>query len=155
MSEPTNTSQSSDPPTDPGVTRLSTGSGSSSSGGEVPPAPPGFELRDEIGRGGMGIVVRAFDATLGRDVAVKILQPGYRVGSATARRFAEEARITSRLPHPGIPPVHQVGTLEDGRPYLVMKLIEGQTLDTLLRARKDPRTELAHFTTVFEQVCHA
>jgi eukaryotic-like serine/threonine-protein kinase len=154
MSNSTNTVPSPDPP-DLGATRSSTGAGPLVGDDEVLPLVPGFELRDEIGRGGMGIVYRAHDTALGRAVAVKLLQVRYRAGSTAARRFAEEARITSHLTHPGIPPVHRVGALDDGRPYLVMKLIEGQTLDHELRARPDPRTDLARFVTTFEQVCQA
>jgi serine/threonine protein kinase len=90
----------------------------------APPAsPPGYELGYEIGHGGMGVVYRARDLALDRDVAVKLLSERYSAGSQAAQRFLSEARITGQLQHPGIPAVHQVGTLADGRPFLVMKLI--------------------------------
>ena len=73
----------------------------------------------------MGVVYRARDLDLGREVAVKVLLPQYAPDSPTARRFVDEARITGRLQHPGIPPIHRVGTLADGRPFLAMKLITG------------------------------
>src|SRR4051812_33707964 len=92
-------------------------------------SPDGYLILDEIGRGGMGVVHRARDMTLGRDVAIKVLSDRYPAGSTVAARFVEEARITGQLQHPGIPAVHQVGTLPDGRPFLVMKLIQGRTLD--------------------------
>ncbi len=97
-------------------------------------APSGYDLLDEIGRGGMGVVYRARDSALDREVAVKILQDKYAPDSGTARRFVDEARITGQLQHPGIPAVYQVGTLADGRPFLAMKLIKGQTLDELLKS---------------------
>src|SRR6516225_10052595 len=126
----------------------------------VPPAAdlpqvPGYELSGEVGRGGMGIVYRACDLSLDRDVAVKLLQDGYPTDSPIARRFADEARITAQLQHPGIPPVHDLGTLPDGRPFLAMKLIKGSTLDHLLAARPDPAHDRGRFVAAFEQVCQA
>jgi tetratricopeptide (TPR) repeat protein len=67
----------------------------------------------------------------------------------------EEARITAQLQHPGIPPVHEVGALPDGRPFLAMKLIRGHTLADLLRARPDPSHDRGRFVSVFEGVCQA
>jgi serine/threonine protein kinase len=67
----------------------------------APPAnPPGYELRDEVGRGGMGVVYRARDAALDRDVAVKLLSERYLADSPAAQRFLSEARITGQLQHP-------------------------------------------------------
>src|SRR5262245_29320710 len=119
------------------------------------PRVPGYELSGEVGRGGMGIVYRARDTALDRDVAVKLLQDGYPADSPIARRFADEARITAQLQHPGIPPVHDLGTLDDGRPFLAMKLIKGSTLDHLLAARPDPAHGRGRFMAAFEQVCQA
>jgi serine/threonine protein kinase len=94
----------------------------------LPPGPAGYELLAEVGRGDMGAVYRTRDVGLLRGVAVKLLLDRYAADGPAARRFEEEARITGQLQHPGIPAVHQVGTLPDGRPLLVMKLIKGQTL---------------------------
>ncbi len=103
----------------------------------------------------MGVVFRARDLAMNRDVAVKILQSRFSPESAIGLRFIEEARITGQLQHPGIPPVHQVGTLPDGRPFLAMKLIKGSTLDELLKNRGDPGSERGRFLAVFEQVAQA
>src|SRR5947209_14102911 len=120
----------------------------------APSAPVGFDLLDEVGRGGMGVVYRARDLALDREVAVKLLRDEFAPGSAAAARFVDEARITGQLQHPGIPPVYQVGALPDGRPYLAMKLIKGQTLDELLKAgvRVDP---LGTFEAVAQAVGYA
>ena len=59
------------------------------------------------------------------------------------------------MQHPAIPPVHDLGTLPDGRPFLAMKLIKGHTLDRLLEARPDPSADRGRFVAVFEQVCQA
>src|SRR5438270_12443510 len=101
--------------------------------GVTPAGPPGYELLDEVGRGGMGVVYRACDVALGRDVAVKLLAERYSLDSPAAQRFVNEARITGQLQHPGIPAVHQVGHLPDGRPFLAMKLIKGRTLEAVLK----------------------
>src|SRR6516162_6824389 len=120
----------------------------------APPAsPPGYELREEIGRGGMGVVYRARDTALDRDVAVKLLAERYPADSPAARRFLGEARITGQLQHPGIPAVHQVGALADGRPFLAMKLIKGSTLKAILKQRPDPAAERGRLLAVFEGVC--
>ncbi|HTU91550.1 MAG TPA: serine/threonine-protein kinase [Gemmataceae bacterium] len=122
----------------------------------APPAsPPGYELIDEIGRGGMGIVYRARDTALDRDVAVKLLSDRYAADSLAAQRFLSEARITGQLQHPGIPAVHQVGALPDGRPFLAMKLIKGSTLETILKHRLDPSADRGRLLAIFEAVCQA
>jgi serine/threonine protein kinase len=76
----------------------------------------------------MGVVYRARDVALGRDVAVKLLADCYPLDSPAGQRFLSEARITGQLQHPGIPAVHQVASMPDGRPFLAMKLIKGCTL---------------------------
>src|SRR6516225_8618986 len=113
-------------------------------------SPPGYELREEIGRGGMGAVYRALDVALCRDVAVKLLSERFEPGSPLTQRFLSEARITGQLQHPGIPAVHQVGTLPDGRPFLAMKLIKGSTLHAILRQRPDALADRGRLLAVFE-----
>ncbi|MFO0848425.1 MAG: hypothetical protein U0871_07705 [Gemmataceae bacterium] len=65
-----------------------------------------FPLGAEIARGGMGVVYAAHDRDLDREVAVKVLRPELRGYPVLARRFVAEARITARLQHPGVPPIH-------------------------------------------------
>jgi tetratricopeptide (TPR) repeat protein len=122
----------------------------------VPPlSPQRYLLGEQIASGGMGTVYRATDTALGREVAVKVLQERFAHDSGTARRFADEARIAAQLQHPGIPPVHDLGTLPDGRPFLSMKLIKGSTLADRLQHRPDLETDRAAFVAVFEAVCQA
>jgi serine/threonine-protein kinase len=92
---------------------------------------------------------------LGREVAVKVLQEQYAPDSGTARRFADEARITGQLQHPNVPAMHDLGVLPDGRPFLAMKLIKGETLEDLLKRRADPAECRGRFVAAFEQVCQA
>jgi WD40 repeat protein/serine/threonine protein kinase len=124
----------------------------------TPLSPPGYELLDKIGHGGMGVVYRARDLALDRDVAVKLLSERCPADSPPAQRFLSEARITGQLQHPGIPAVHQVGTLADGRPFLAMKLIKGSTLEAILKHRSDPSAERGPAEgglAIFEAVCQA
>jgi len=114
-----------------------------------------YVLGAEIARGGMGAVYRATDAVFGREVAVKVLLNTYAPESGIARRFHDEARITGQLQHPGIPPAHDLGTLSDGRPFLAMKLIKGDTLHDLLTQRSDPAADRGRLLAVFEGVCQA
>ncbi|MFO0927124.1 MAG: serine/threonine-protein kinase [Gemmataceae bacterium] len=122
----------------------------------VPAAPadapdvPGYRIRAEIATGGMGRVYAGQDLTLDREVAIKTLLPG-----ADGERFVTEARIAARLAHPGIPPVHELGTLPDGAPFLAMKLIRGRTLAELLAERATPLHELPRFVQIFEQIAQA
>jgi tetratricopeptide (TPR) repeat protein len=112
-------------------------------------------MLDEVGRGGMGVVYRAREVALNRHVAVKFLQSRFSADGAAATRFLEEAQITGQLQHPGIPPVHKVGTLPDGRPFLVMKLIKGRTLEELLKERAEQAADRGRLLAIFEQVCQA
>ena len=111
---------------------------------------PGYDLQPEIAQGGMGVVYAARDLAFGREVAIKVMLPGM-----DAAAFVREARITGRLPHPGIPPVYALGELPDGRPFLAMKLIRGDTLDTVLKRRTDFVTDRGKLLAAFEQMCHA
>ncbi len=121
-----------------------------------PPVSAGrFQLGEELARGGMGVVYRARDDSLGRDVAVKVLHERYLVDSLVGQRFLDEARITAQLQHPCIPPVFEVGRLSDNRPYLAMKLIKGRTLEELLKERPEPASDRGHFLAVFQQACQA
>src|SRR5262249_32196369 len=122
--------------------------------GELPQVP-GYEVEAVLGQGGMGGGYRATDSTLGREGAVKVVLDRVASDSGLARRCAEEAGTRAQLQPRGIPPVHDLGTLADGRPFLAMKLIKGQTLDALLASRPEPSVERGRFVAVFEQLCQA
>jgi tRNA A-37 threonylcarbamoyl transferase component Bud32 len=112
-----------------------------------------YEIEEEIARGGMGVVLRVRDPDLNRTLAVKVLREDLRNRPEAVRRFREEAQITGQLQHPGIPPVHEVGTLPDGRPFFAMKLVKGRTLAALLKERPAPAHDRPRFLHIFEQVC--
>jgi tetratricopeptide (TPR) repeat protein len=112
-----------------------------------------YRLTRKLGEGGMGEVWAADQIQpVPRPVAIKFLLDSYNPHSATSRRFVAEARIMASLQHPGIPPVHHVDVMPDDRPYMVMKLIAGQTLETLLREQGPSPTR---WIGIFEAICQA
>ncbi|MFN0053017.1 MAG: protein kinase domain-containing protein [Planctomycetales bacterium] len=92
----------------------------------------GFELREEIGRGGHGVVFRAVQRSLGRPVALKVLKRGGLASQDETRRFTFEAMAAARLKHPGIVDIYEFGSTGldeiDGQPWFAMELLEGGTL---------------------------
>jgi len=112
-------------------------------GGPAPPSPPSapaevgqafgpYRLLGELGRGGMGVVYRALDTRMSRVVALKTLLA---TGSPdAAARFQREVETISKLKHPGIVTIHQVGAVGEV-PYFAMELLEGEPLSRLLRSR--------------------
>ena len=104
--------------------------------------PPGthlgnFKIVAQIGAGGMGEVYRARDERLGRDVAIKVLPPGFAEDGGRLRRFEQEAKALAALNNPNIVTVLEVGS-HQGMPYLVMELLEGGTLRSKIDGRPLP-----------------
>jgi eukaryotic-like serine/threonine-protein kinase len=113
-----------------------------------------YELREEIGRGGMGVVYRAHDRELQRDVALKVLRAGADAGDL-ARRLHREARVLASLEHPGMVPVHDVGVLADGLGFYVMKLVRGRRLDEWAGGSPAMSERLRAFERICETVAFA
>src|SRR5512133_936244 len=92
-----------------------------------------YELSTALGAGGMGEVYRARDLRLDREVAVKVLPSSFSTDRQRLQRFEQEARAAAALNHPNILAVYDVGT-QDGSPYIVSELLEGETLRDRLRS---------------------
>jgi len=114
------------------------------------PAESRYEILETIGEGGMGTVYLAHDRELERDVALKVLLAAA-PSSDDRERILREARILASLEHPGIVPVHDVGVLQDGRLFYVMKRVKGEHFDEFVHGEHS-RTELLR---AFLQVCDA
>ncbi len=117
---------------------------------------------EEIDRGGMSYVARGVDRTLKRDLALKVSPlPRKQMPRAQLARFLEEAQITAQLEHPNVVPVHELGLDPQGRAYFSMKLVHGQSLETVLEKLHDGDPEtvsefgLRRLLDVFLQVCQA
>ncbi len=120
---------------------------------EAVPDDSRYTVAGEIGEGGVGVVYKARDRDLGRDVALKVLRGALSARDDVVQRFVEEAQIGGQLQHPGIVPVYGLGLTPDGRPFFTMKLVRGETLAAALRARGSPREDLPRFLRLFERVC--
>ncbi|HEX6574860.1 MAG TPA: protein kinase, partial [Gemmatimonadaceae bacterium] len=113
---------------------------------------PAYDLKDEIGRGGSGIVYRAIDRRLKRDVALKILPPDLAFRSDIRERFLREAETAARLNHPNIVPIFSVDD-RDGLAWFVMALVEGGSISD--RVRKHGPLPFSDIRRVMREVADA
>jgi serine/threonine protein kinase len=108
-----------------------------------------YEIQERIGQGGMGAVYLAFDGELRRQVAIKVMRAPSPAPEAEGRML-REAQVIARLEHPGIIPVHDIGRLEDGRVFYVMKWVRGMNLEEFSSGRSP-----SELLRVFLKVCEA
>src|SRR5881409_2273937 len=92
----------------------------------------GYRIEEQIGRGGMGVVYRAYDLRLKRTVALKVVTPELALDERFRERFARETELAISLEHPNVVPIHDAGDVA-GRLYLAMRLVAGTDLRKLLR----------------------
>ena len=97
-----------------------------------------YRVLRQLGAGGMGEVYVASDPRLGREVAIKVLAPGMGRDSESQKRFQQEALAVAALNHPNIVHIYDVGASEDGAPYLVMELLEGEPLRARMASKPMP-----------------
>jgi len=124
-------------------------------GAEMPDlAGTRYRLLERIARGGMGVVYTAEDENLRRRVALKVLDvPG--TDGELRNRLIREARVLAALEHPGIVPVHDVGTLGDGRVFYTMKFVEGNRLDKFIESVASVPDRLRIFLRICDAVAFA
>lgn len=114
-----------------------------------------YELKEELGRGGMGIIFRATHLRLNREVALKVVLAGPLSSPNAASRLRIEAEAAARLDHPHIVPIYEVGE-QDGQPFYTMRLVEGPNLAQALKTGPfEPRRAAALTLTVAHAVQHA
>ena len=112
----------------------------------------GYRIDELIGRGGMGVVYRAYDLRLKRTVALKLMAPELALDQRFRARFSREAELAMSLEHPNVVPIHDAGDI-DGRLYLAMRYVEGTDLRALLRA--EGALEPARALAICSQVANA
>jgi hypothetical protein len=112
----------------------------------------GYRIEGLIGRGGMGVVYRAYDLRLKRTVALKLMAPELALDERFRERFSREAELAMSLEHPNVVPIHDAGDI-DGRLYLAMRYVEGRDLGVLLEA--EGALEPAHAVAICGQVAQA
>lgn len=113
-----------------------------------------YRLIAKLGQGGMGSVYQVEDRTLARDVALKVINLADGRNEVAAR-LLQEAQVIARLEHPGIIPVHDAGTLADGRPYYTMKLVQGKSLEDYVRDLDVVSDRLRIFLRICDPVAFA
>src|SRR5947207_5944434 len=112
-----------------------------------------YELLEEIGRGGQGVVFRARQKNLNRTVALKVISLGQWASKAHLRRFRLEAEAAARLEHPGIVPIHEVGE-RDGSCFFSMKFVEGGQLDEVVRRESMSTRQAAELIAKVARTVH-
>jgi serine/threonine protein kinase/predicted Zn-dependent protease len=124
-------------------------------GAGAPPSVPGFEILGELGRGGMGVVYKAWQSGLNRVVALKMIGNRSLSDLDTVARFRREATAVARLQHPNIVHVHEIGE-HDGNPYLVMEHVSGTSLKVRLTGSPlSSRATAGLLETLARAVSHA
>ena len=109
-----------------------------------------YRIEEELGAGGMGVVYRAHDEKLERDLAIKVLAPGTLDDEAARKRFRNEAKVLSKLNHPAIQTIYDFDTIE-GHDLLISELVPGISLDARLHGGPLPEKEVVRLALQFAQ----
>ena len=110
-----------------------------------------FRIENKLGTGGMGTVYRATHLGLDRAVAVKIIKPEFAADSDVADRFLREARTMAKLRHPHAAMIFDAGNLPDGRHFIIMEFVEGETLSEALA--REGRFSASQAVRIATQIC--
>jgi WD40 repeat protein/Flp pilus assembly protein TadD len=119
----------------------------------VTPDLPGYELLERLGHGGMGVVYKARQRSLGRTVALKMVLGGAHASPEELARFQREAEAVAKLAHPNIVQIHEVGE-HQGLPFLSLELVAGGSLDRRLRGTPQPAGEAAALIETLARAVH-
>ena len=114
-----------------------------------------YDLGGIIARGGMGIILRAHDRKLGRQVAIKTVAERHLASTRVMSRFRREVLVAARLQHPGIVPVYDCGWLGPRRPYFSMKLVAGRTLEAILDESDRQSSDRSELLSILLKVMQA
>lgn len=116
-----------------------------------------YRFVQKLAEGGMGSILICSDESLRRQVAMKVIKPGIAESENQRHRFMQEGRVTGRLEHPNIVPVHELGTDESGTPYFTMKFVRGKSLGQILKDLDAglPGPSLSELLQIFLKVCDA
>ena len=116
----------------------------------IPSSIGRYRILELVGRGGMGVLYRAHDPVLERDVALKMMHVDFTLDNTARERFQREAKAVARLQHRNVVTIHELGEV-DGTPYIVMEFLSGQDLDALLKGEVD--LSIQHKLDIAAQLC--
>src|SRR5581483_6755543 len=117
------------------------------------PQLPGYQIRGVLGRGGMGVVYKAFQLSLKRDVALKMILAKGHAGPHELQRFRTEAEAVAQLQHPNIVQIHDIGE-QDGLPYFSLEFVDGPSLAQKIDGNALPVPEAAALATALARAMH-
>jgi serine/threonine-protein kinase len=141
--------------TGPEPTRVMASAPAKTDPSTIPPVlVPGYEFRGELGRGGMGVVYKAFDPRLKRLVAIKMVHIGDHVPPQYIQRFKTEMETVAQLKHPNIVQIYECGE-QEGQPYCVLEFVEGGTLYDKLEGQPLPPRDSAQLLAILARAMHA
>ncbi len=118
------------------------------------PSVPGYEILEELGRGGMGVVLKARQIALGRIVAIKAILSHGPIREEERRRFMREAKAMALLQHPNIVQIHEISQQGD-HPFLIMEYVDGQSLSASLAGKPMPPRKAAELVAILARAVYA